>query len=125
MQRQTNTFYSNIICGSGSHSCKSPFFSIRSSMSPNDNPFASRTSFSSMIISFTFVMCFSLFQNWNSVACLELLFLYIECYNRKKERSIHMDIKEFIERYINSSAEIQESVEQILRAVQQQIESPD
>ena len=36
-----------------------------------------------------------------------------------------MDIKEFIERYINSSAEIQESVEQILRAVQQQIEPQD
>ena len=36
-----------------------------------------------------------------------------------------MDINEFIELYINSSAEIQKNVEQILEAVQQQIESLD
>lgn len=36
-----------------------------------------------------------------------------------------MDIKEFIERYINSSAEIQKSVERILKEVQQQIEPQD
>ena len=36
-----------------------------------------------------------------------------------------MDIKEFIDKYINSSAEIQEHVEQILEAVRQQIEPQD
>ena len=36
-----------------------------------------------------------------------------------------MDIKEFIELYINSSAEIQKNVEQILEAVRQQIEPQD
>ena len=33
-----------------------------------------------------------------------------------------MDIKEFIDKYINSSDEIQEHVEQILKAVRQQTE---
>lgn len=40
----------------------------------------------------------------------------------KSERSIYMDIKEFIELYINSSEEIQKNVERILEEVQQQIE---
>ena len=33
-----------------------------------------------------------------------------------------MDIKEFIELYINSSSELRESVERILKEAQQQIE---
>ena len=36
-----------------------------------------------------------------------------------------MDINEFIDKYINSSTEIQERIEQILEAVRQQIEPQD